>query len=114
MAKRHHSRRRNQRAGEGTLRCRNDEGSRKTNCRGHDEASTTEVTTADEFGETSTKETSPLLSAERPTVDGIETAGNSEECNEFGARKLKPARLLFVKPGIVKGDHVANVKVCKQ
>ena len=79
-----------------------------------DEASTTEVTTVDEFGETSTKETSPLLSAERPTVDGIETAGNSEECNEFGARKLKPARLLFVKLGIVKGDHVANVNVCKQ
>lgn len=67
-----------------------------------DEASTTEVTAVDEFGETSTKETSTLLGEERPTVDGIETAGNSEESNEFGARKLKPDRLLFVNLGIVK------------
>ncbi|CAB3996588.1 Hypothetical predicted protein [Paramuricea clavata] len=69
-----------------------------------DEASTTEVTAADEFGETSTKETSTLLSEERPTVDGIETAGNREKSNEFGARKLKPARLLFVNLGNVKED----------
>ena len=43
-----------------------------------DEASATEATAVDEFGETSTKETSTLLSEEWPTVDGIETAGNSE------------------------------------
>jgi hypothetical protein len=46
-------------------------------------------------------------------VDGRETAGNSEESNGFGARKLKPARLLFVNLGIVKREHVANVNVGK-
>jgi hypothetical protein len=96
MADRHHSRRRNQRAG--------------------DEASTTEVTAVEELVETSTKpkETSTLLSEERPTVDGRETGGNSEESNEFGSRKLKPDRLLFVNLGIVKREDVENFKVCKQ
>ena len=79
-----------------------------------DEASTTEDTAVEELVEISTKETSTLLSEERPTVDGRETGGNSEESNEFGSRKLKPDRLLFVNLGIVKREHVANVKVCKQ
>ena len=67
-----------------------------------DEASAIEVTAVDKFGETSTKETATLLSEERPAMDEIETGGNSEESNEFGACKLKPARLLFVILGIVK------------
>jgi hypothetical protein len=79
-----------------------------------DEASTTEDTAVEELIEIATKDTSTLLSEERPTVDGRETGGNSEESNEFGSRKLKPDRLLFVNLGIVKREHVANVKVCKQ
>jgi hypothetical protein len=79
-----------------------------------DEASTTEVTAVEELVETSTKETSTLLSEERPTVDGRETGGNSEESNEFGSRKLKPDRLLFVNLGIVKREDVENLMVCKQ
>ena len=80
----------------------------------HDEASTTEVTAVEELVETSTKETSTLRSEERPTVDGRETGGNSEESNEFGSRKLKPDRLLFVNLGIVKREDVENLTVCKQ
>jgi hypothetical protein len=79
-----------------------------------DEDSTTEDTAVEELVEIATKETSTLLSEERPTVDGRETGGNSEESNEFGSRKLKPDRLLLVNLGIVKREHVANVKVCKQ
>jgi hypothetical protein len=80
-----------------------------------DEASTTEVTAVEELVEISTKETSTLLSEERPTVDGRETGGNSEESNElFGSRKLKPDRLLFVNLSIVKREDVENLTVCKQ
>jgi hypothetical protein len=49
-----------------------------------------------------------LLSEERPTVDGWETGGNSEESNKFGSHKLKPARLLFVNLGIVKREDIVK------